>query len=220
MLKHLVVLLFWVVSSEAFLTVPSVVVNRQGLSFVTSTSTSTLQMSGFGASSSSSKNDKKKTDTKLKPKQQWDRYTDLKGCESIVVAVKVVNSTSSVTERPEDKVEWFQVGTIRSKDNAFTEAAVVKQRLLIAEHSRRLFPLQIFAKDTLEWAYMKGDEYVPVGKVEMPDGIEKLIGFVGLPDATGFYTRNTESLVDNSVGGFAKMKKKGIVGFIGMEVHD
>ena len=63
-------------------------------------------------------------------------------------------------------------------------------------------------------------EDVPVGKVEMPDGIEKMIGFVGLPDATGFYTRTTESLVDNSVGGFAKMKKKGIVGFIGMEVHD
>ena len=216
-MKHLVTLLLVVVSTEAFVAVP--VVDRQRLSFVNSKSTSSLHMSGFGASSSS-KSDKKKVDNKLKPRQQWDRYTDLKGSESIVVAVRVVNSTSSVTEHPEGKVEWFQVGSVRSKDNAFTEAAVVKQRLLIAEHSRRIFPLQIFAKDTLEWAYMKGDEYVPVGKVEMPDGIEKMIGFVGLPDATGFYTRTTESLVDNSVGGFAKMKKKGIVGFIGMEVHD
>jgi hypothetical protein len=33
------------------------------------------------------------------------------------------------------KIEWFKVGTMRSKDNACTEAAVVRQRLLISEHS-------------------------------------------------------------------------------------
>jgi len=172
-------------------------------------SSSRLFMSGFGAA----KNDKKKSDSKLKPKQQWDRYLDLKTAETFVVAVRVVS------DPPAD--EWLQVGTVRTKDNAYTEAAVIRQRLLISEHARRLFPLQIFAKDTLEWAYMKGDEVVVVaGKVDMPDDIEKNIGFVGLPDPSGFYMKNTESLIDNSVGGFAKMKKKGIVGFIGLEVHD
>jgi hypothetical protein len=29
-----------------------------------------------------------------------------------------------------------------------------------------------------------------------------------------------EPLIDNTASGFSKMKKKGIVGFTGMEVHD
>jgi hypothetical protein len=173
-------------------------------------------MAGFGAAPK--KDDKKKSDTKLKPRQQWDRYTELsKTTESVKVAVRVVVDDSA----PDAEIEWFQVGTIRSKDNAYTEAAVVRQRLLISEHSRRIYPTRIFVKDRLEWAYLnKEDEMVVVGKVEMPADIEKMIGFVGLPESSGFYMRSAEALVDNSVGGYAAMKRKGIVGFIGMEVHD
>lgn len=173
-------------------------------------------MAGFGAAPK--KDDKKKGDVKLKPRQQWDRYADLKGADSVAVGVRVLESTSPV-KLPEGQ-EWFSVGTVKSQDNAYTEAAVIRQRLLISEHARRLFPLKIFPKDTLEWGYMKGEDMVVAGKVDMPDDIEKLIGFVGLPDETGFYMKIKEPLIDNTAGGFAKMKKKGIVGFIGMEVHD
>ena len=186
-------------------------------------------MAGFGAAASK-KDDKKKGGggggggdvAKLKPRQQWDRYTDLKGADSVVVGVRVLQSTSPV-KLPEGEgqgQEWFKVGTIKSQDNAYTEAAVIRQRPLISEHARRLFPLKIFPKDTLEWGYMKGEEMVVAGKVDMPDDIEKMIGFVGLPDETGFYMKIKEPLIDNTASGFSKMKKKGIVGFTGMEVHD
>jgi hypothetical protein len=188
-------------------------VQRRGGLATTFTSTSSLQMAGFGAAP---KKDKKKSDTKLKPRQQWDRYTALKTSESVKVAVRVVDESTS-----DGEIEWFEVGTVRSKDNAYTEAAVVRQRLLISEHSRRVYPTRILAKDTLEWAYLdKEDKAVVVGKVEMPADIEKMIGFVGLSENSGFYMRSTEVLVDNSAGGYAAMKRKGIVGFIGTEVHD
>jgi hypothetical protein len=198
------------VSAHAFMTDPA-----QGLAqrrAFTSTSSS-LPMAGFGSAPKKAKNSKK-TDIKLKPKQQWDRYIgDLKGSESVRVGVKII-------DRSDAGAEWMEVGSVKSKDDAYTEAAVIRHRVLIADHSRRLFPLQIFAKDKLEWGYMQGEEWVVAGKVTMPDDIDKLIGFEGLPDPSGFYSCNTERLVDNSVGGYAKMKKKGITGHVSMEVHD
>jgi hypothetical protein len=181
-------------------------------------------MAGFGAAPSNK--DSKQKATKLKPRQQWDRYAELKDSEKIRVAVRVSGSADNVDVEDVDAKKWLEVGSVKSKNNEYTEAAVIRHRLLIAEHSRRVFPLQISAKDSkdnkLEWAYSKaeGEEWVMVGKVDMPEDIEKLSGFVGVPDDSGFYTKSTEPLADNSVKGYANMKKKGIVGFIGMEVHD
>jgi hypothetical protein len=171
-------------------------------------SPSALSMAGFGAAL-------KKKEIKMKPKKQWDRYSgDLKGCERVRVAVKVVDRSSSAEEEEAAAtMEWMEVGTVRSKDDAFTEAAVIRQKALIADHSRRVFPVQIFTKDTLEWGYMaKGqDEWTSVaGKVvDMPADIDKMIGFLGLADPTGFYQKKVET-IDNSAldGGFDSLMKK------------
>jgi hypothetical protein len=201
--------------------------NTNVISSSTTTSTSSsLPMAGFGAAPSNK--DSKQKATKLKPRQQWDRYAELKDSEKVRVAVRVSGSADNVDVDGDnvDAKKWLEVGSVKSKNNEYTEAAVIRHRLLIAEHSRRVFPLQISAKDSkdnkLEWAYSKaeGEEWVMVGKVDMPEDIEKLSGFVGVPDDSGFYTKSTEPLADNSVKGYANMKKKGIVGFIGMEVHD
>jgi hypothetical protein len=75
-------------------------------------------MAGFG--------DAKKTkEAKLKPKQQWDRYSnDLKKLTKFRVAVKAGDS---------DSAEWLEVGCVKSVENAYTEYAVAKQRSLIIE---------------------------------------------------------------------------------------
>lgn len=76
-----------------------------------------LHGGGFGAGGAGGK---KKKDSKLKPKQQWDRYTELKKSTQYRVAVQV-----------ED--EWLEVGSVKSQEDKFTEVAVAKQRKLIAE---------------------------------------------------------------------------------------
>jgi hypothetical protein len=72
---------------------------------------------GFGG-------DSKAKEVKIKPKQQWDRYLDLKKEDKIPVAVRVVG---------ED--EWFEVGSVKSKENSYTELSVARQRALIADVS-------------------------------------------------------------------------------------
>ena len=89
-----------------------------------------VSMAGFASADGDS--NKKKKEMKLKPKQQWDRFASLKKETSVLVAVRVVGQE-----------DWLEVGRVKSKDNASIEAAVAKQRVIIAEHSRRLFPLQV-----------------------------------------------------------------------------
>jgi len=69
---------------------------------------------------------KEKREVKLKPKQQWDRYlaADLKKEKPFRVAVKAEGKSSD---------EWLEVGNVKSKDSAYTKAAVARQRALIAE---------------------------------------------------------------------------------------
>lgn len=123
---------------------------------------------------------------KLKPKQQWDRYSDLKREPKIYVGVRI---------KGDDSGEWMEVGRVKSKDSQYTEAAVFRQRAIIAEHAKRLYPLQFSSKKTLEWGYHSGDdenvEWKLVDKTAVADaveGLEKLIGFEGRPDpASGYY---------------------------------
>ena len=79
-------------------------------------------------------NDKKKKksaekEKKLKPKQQWDRYSEFKREPKIHVGVRIKGDDSS---------EWMEVGRVKSKDSQYTEAAVFRQRAIIAEVSLRL----------------------------------------------------------------------------------
>jgi len=140
----------------------------------------TLFMAGFGSSSNSAS----KAQPKLKPKAQWDRYIDLKKATPVAVAVRVV--------RQDAESDWLEVGKIKSEKDEFTEMAVVSQRALLADHAKRLFPLQIAAKDKVEWAFASsGGEWVAVNKdsiQDMPVGLERKIGFEGTPDpSSGFY---------------------------------
>ena len=82
----------------------------------------TMKVSGgFGAGKD------KDITSKIKPKGQWDRYTsmDNKTAPPVRVAVRILNE--AVDE------EWIEVGYVKSQDNLFTEAAVARQRALIAE---------------------------------------------------------------------------------------
>lgn len=78
---------------------------------------------GFGSNSSAGK------EIKLKPKQQWDRYTALKKESAFKVGVRIVDDSSVVND-------WLDVGSIKASadivDNG-TEIAVARQRALIAE---------------------------------------------------------------------------------------
>jgi hypothetical protein len=160
-----------------------------------------LNMAGFGSSSSSKK--KKGSDNssvKLKPKAQWDKYMSLKKSQSVQVSVRVVQSNS------DQNGEWLQVGRVKSENDEYTEAAIVMQRGIIAEHARRLYPLKILPKDTIEWGYAASEEdetmkVVDKSAIEMVnDGIEKKIGFQGKADpATGYYCHYENGrLVDKS----------------------
>lgn len=196
-------------------------------------SSGSLQMAGFGASSKKGKsNQKDRSSTtakkKIKPRQQWDNFIsdDLKTSDSVRVAVRVVSSSS-----PDN---WFEAGAIKSKDNAYTEASVIRHRMLIADHAKRLYPLQILPNDKLEWgySYSKSDieesdsvcEWKIAGKVEvMPDDIDKMIGFKGLPDPSGFYSSSQTSAAVGSgraPSDYLNMKNKAISVVNRLEVHD
>lgn len=86
---------------------------------------STKLMAGFGGGAASkSKKGKKETYIKLKPKQQWDRYLDMKTEEKVNVAVRM-----------KEDGEWLEVGRVKSKDNENIPLAVALQRAIIAEVS-------------------------------------------------------------------------------------
>ena len=108
-----------------------------------STSMTQLQMAGFGAANSSSggkKKKKKKSSSSsssnppplsLKPKQQWDRYANLKAAKAFKAGVRVISSSSSSSSSSSN--EWLETGKVKSENNESTEIAVVMQRGIIAE---------------------------------------------------------------------------------------
>ena len=141
-----------------------------------------VKAGGFGAGGK----EKPKKLVKLKPKAQWDRFLAMKGANRVRVAVRTTNTDA-------DDSEWLEVGHVKSVDDAHTALAVARQRALIAEHAKRLFPLQVSIKDTVQWAYWTEDDWVTVDKAildkqNVPDDLEKIIGFEGRPDpSSGFY---------------------------------
>ncbi len=76
---------------------------------------------GFGASD---KKKEGKSPAPLKPKQQWDRYLALKQGPKVIVGVQI-----------QDTDDWLPVGSVKAKDATALEAAVLRQRALIAEVS-------------------------------------------------------------------------------------
>ena len=170
--------------------VPSVAINGI-ISPTTATHSQTaLSMAGFGGGASTKKQKKKggAKVAKLKAKSQWDRYGDLKGCEKITVGVRMIKGDDDDSSN-----EWMEVGRVRSVDDEYTEVAIAKQRALIAEHSKRLYILQIPANAVLDWGYLDVEgEWVVVDKSKGDDGDididAKKFGFEGISDkASGAY---------------------------------
>jgi hypothetical protein len=154
---------------------------RVSLSFhsVTQTQSFPPLFAGFGKSETS----KKASSATLKPKSQWDRFRDLKQSTAIRVAVRKIDGA------------WMEVGRIKAKEDTLEAqiAALTVQRALIAEHAKRLFPLQILNKDKIEWGYSLSsddNDFVAVNVKQVTvDGVDlKSIGFEGTPDpVTGYY---------------------------------
>lgn len=158
--------------------------------------TTPLSMAGFGGGGGmgggtkggKKKKQKKNTPLVLKPKQQWDRYANLKAATIFKVGVRVLNG--------DDDSEWLETGKVKSKNDESTEIAVALQRGIIAEHSKRLYPLKVLPKDRVEWGFStsltpeQGDWEVVTKDAanDAPAGMEKNVGFEGKPDpASGFY---------------------------------
>ena len=142
-----------------------VIITKESTSSTSSTNTSTstsLSMAGFGGGGGKTKKTKKgktsntnsntNTSTTLKSKTQWDRYGNLKADDGIRVATRVVTENTAAagdagdTSDTEVQVQaqpWYEVGKIKSEGDAFTEIAVTLQRGIIAEHAKRLYPLQV-----------------------------------------------------------------------------
>mmetsp|Transcript_35623 Transcript_35623/g.40922 ORF Transcript_35623/g.40922 Transcript_35623/m.40922 type:complete len:276 (+) Transcript_35623:78-905(+) len=186
-------------------------------------SSSSVLYAGFGGGggegsnnkNNNKKNKKKKinkTDTnKMKPKVQWDRYLEFKYEPKIAVAVQII------TDADADAGEWLNVGCVKSKDSKYTSQAVFRQRGIIAEHAKRLHPIQLATNGkqqvNLRWAYYDFPTTTTTAEKEDEDEkdteeeghwmivdkstisgtedvveLDKLIGFMGRPDpVTGFY---------------------------------
>ena len=230
-------LLLLVVSSLASFPTDALMVAPLGQRHASTVSSSTsIGMAGYGgASSSSSKKKKKKTSTEsskkpLKPRKQWGLFLgdDLKDADTIRVAVRPLSGIG--------KNKWFEVGAVKSKDNAHTDAAVIRHRSLINDHARRMFPTQILANDKLEYGYTAADDgdsnddaseedWTLLTKVEqIPENIDTIIGFKGNPDPSGFYafTEGTGLKAGDNTDqhGYLNMKSKAITGHTGHEIHD
>ena len=94
---------------------------------------------GFGASNDNKKEGK--TAAPLKPKQQWDRYLALKQAPRVMVGVQI-----------QDTDDWLPVGSVKAKEAAALEAAVLRQRALIAE-VRSLFSNSYVSKRCTEYQW-------------------------------------------------------------------
>ena len=180
----------------------------------------TLLMAGFGSktSSTSKGKNKKATTNKLKPKKQWDRFMseDLSSSDAIRAGVRVIDTST-----------WYEVGEIKTKNNQHTDAGVIKHRTLILDHARRMFPAEMakVVANNVEYGYVTttdgDDEWTIANKIDdMPTDIDKLIGFRGYPDLTGFYSSSGKAAFDTNQDGYNKMKNKGITGITALEVHD
>jgi hypothetical protein len=87
-----------------------------------------MRFAGFGADSRA----ENKKEAKLKPKQQWDRYLDLKESVAVPAGVRVAQ-------------DWLEVGHVKSKESVTTALAVARQRALIVEvRIKRVIPLFVF----------------------------------------------------------------------------
>ena len=114
---------------------------------------SNRESAGGRKKSSSSSSSAPSKETKLKPKQQWDRYMDLKASDKVRVGVRVcatVAASSSDSADAPAANDWLEVGHVKSAPDVTTEVAVARQRALIAEVRGRTLCTGVAALTLLE----------------------------------------------------------------------
>jgi len=178
---------------------------------------------GFGSSDDKRGGKKMKggdsTKSSLKPKKQWNSYLSdgFKNVPKVTVGVRMISDDDDDNDIDRDTANsWMSVGFVKSVDGKYTSYALLRQRALIADHAKRLYPLQIRSNARLEWGYNeKGDdeetEWVAVpakefNSLESPEKGDKDIGFEGFGDpSSGFYCHyDGGKLVNERVGATSK----------------
>jgi hypothetical protein len=112
----------WVTPSKSCRALP--VSWGQGVASCRSSRTCLAAGGGFGGSGGGD-NKKKAKETKLKPKQQWDRFQNLKTSPKMRVAVQTTDDDGDD--------QWLEVGNVKAAESVSTAVAVARQRALIAE---------------------------------------------------------------------------------------
>lgn len=166
---------------------------------------SAVSMAGFGAAKPAggkgkagfgSKGKAPKKKELVAPKRQWDSYTRL--TEAGAKPVKCF-----ARDAAKDGDEWMLVGNlaIAAADGSAEQAAQYQKRLIL-EHAARMSPRLKVAQATLEVGLeVLGEPTKLVKPDSMPDTLT--CGFVGEPDAGGFYSKVNRNVRDMSAKGAA-----------------
>ena len=158
----------------------------------------TPTMAGFGGGGTPSKAAAKKGAKKepVSARKQWNALTRLTdgGSES----TKVFARDSKL-----DADEWLHVGQVAVGKDTTLEQGLQYQKRLILEHATRMSPRLAIAKATLEMGVAKGggDDVAALVKPTMPESVVR--GFVGEPDAGGFYSKGNRNDKDMAAKGAA-----------------
>ena len=172
-----------------------------------------MAMAGFGAAKGGGKagfgaKGKAKVAKKeqVSPRRQWSAYTKLTegGVQPVCVYAR-----DGATEGD----EWLLVGNvaIEAKEGSAEQAAQYQKRLIL-EHAARLSPRLKVAQASLDCG-IESDGTVSklVKPAEMPETLA--CGFLGEPDAGGFYSRGNRNEKEMAARGAApKADSKGRIG--------
>jgi len=176
-------------------------------------------MAGFGAAKPAggkgkagfgSKGKVPKKKELVSPKRQWDSYTRI--TEAGVKPIKVFARDTA----KDGGDEWMLVGNlaIDAADGSAEQAAQYQKRLIL-EHAARMSPRLKVAQASLETGLEVLGEPT---KLVKPDSMPETLtcGFLGEPDAGGFYARGSRNIRDMAAKGAApSADSKGRIGGTG-----
>jgi hypothetical protein len=179
---------------------------------------SAVWMAGFGAAKPAggkgkagfgSKGKVPKKKELVSPKRQWDSYTRI-----TEAGVKPIKVFARDTAKAGD--EWMLVGNlaIDAADGSAEQAAQYQKRLIL-EHAARMSPRLKVAQASLETGLEVLGEPT---KLVKPDSMPETLtcGFLGEPDAGGFYARGSRNIRDMAAKGAApSADSKGRIGGTG-----
>ena len=157
----------------------------------------TPTMAGFGGGGKAKAAPKKGAkNSPVSARKQWTSWSKLTdgGAESTKVFAR---------DGKLDADEWLFVGQVAVGKEASLEQGLQFQKRLILEHATRMSPRLAIAKASLEMGVQgSGDEVAASAKpASMPEAV--VCGFVGEPDAGGFYSKGNRNAKDMAAKGAA-----------------